>query len=242
MVETVNSPQDPREVAKFDALAARWWDPSGEMKALHAINPLRLAYIEERLGGLEGRRVVDVGCGGGLLAEALAAKGARVTGIDPATLALEVARHHAASQGLAVDYRPVAAAELALAEANTFDAVVCMEVLEHVPDPQGLVGACGQLLRPGGFGFFSTLNRTPKAFWLAIVAGEYLLGLLPRGTHQYRRFIKPSELAHWLKAADINLKALTGLHYNPLTKTYWLDPPGGPGGVGVNYFAYGRKS
>lgn len=202
------------ELDKFNALASRWWDPQGPQKALHALNPVRLEYVAARTP-LDGARVLDVGCGGGLLSEALALRGAQVTAIDLAPELLQVARLHGLESGVAVDYRLASVEALAADAAGTFDAVTCMELLEHVPDPASVLAACAQLLRPGGRLFVSTLNRTPAAFALAIVGAEYVARVLPRGTHQYRDFIRPSELAAWLREAGLALEAVHGLAYEP---------------------------
>lgn len=227
---------DPTEVAKFDALAARWWDPQGQFKTLHDINPLRLGFIDAR-ARLAGKTAVDVGCGGGLLAEGMAGLGARVTGIDQAESALAVARLHLLESGREVDYRCIRAEELAAQSPASADVVTCMELLEHVPDPAALVASCAALARPGGDLFFSTLNRTPKAYLFAIVGAEYMLRMLPRGTHDYARFIRPSELGHWLRAAGLEVRELTGLGYNPLTRHYALGQD-----VGVNYMVHAVKT
>ncbi len=208
---------DPAEISKFDAAAPRWWDPDGDFRPLHDLNPARLDYIEAR-AGLAGRRVLDVGCGGGLLAEGMARRGARVTGIDLSPGALEVARLHALEGGVSVDYRLVAAEDIAPAERGAFDLVTCLEMLEHVPDPAQVVQALAELVRPGGDVVCATINRNPKAFALAIVGAEYLLRLLPAGTHQYARLIKPSELARWARDAGLELADLAGLEYDPLTR------------------------
>ncbi len=226
---------DPDELAKFERLAARWWDPHGEFRPLHELNPLRLAFINDR-AGLKGKRVLDVGCGGGLLAEGLAAAGAEVTGIDLAEAPLEVARLHLKESGLHVHYRRISAEALAHEMPGAFDVVTCLEMLEHVPDPASTVAACAALVRPGGQVFFSTINRHPKAFLFAIVGAEYLLGLLPRGTHEYLKFIRPSELEAMCRRAGLSLKELTGIHYNPLTGRFRLGP-----GVDVNYLAWCEK-
>ncbi len=226
---------DPREVAKFDELAHRWWDPNGACKPLHDINPLRLAFIE-RYAPLAGRRVLDVGCGGGILAEAMAARGAEVTGIDMSGAALQAARLHLLESGLQVDYRQCTAEELARQAPDTYEVVTCMELLEHVPEPAGLVAACTTLVKPGGQVFFSTLNRNPKAYLFAVVGAEYLLGLLPKGTHDYARFIRPAELAAWMRRADLQLRHMAGLGYNPLTRRYRLCDD-----VSVNYLVHGCK-
>jgi 2-polyprenyl-6-hydroxyphenyl methylase / 3-demethylubiquinone-9 3-methyltransferase len=220
---------DRGETAKFDRLASRWWDPDGESRPLHDLNPVRLAYVAERVS-LRGARVLDVGCGGGLLSEALAAAGAQVTAIDLAAGVLDVAKLHLYESGLTVDYREISAEALAAQEPGSFDAITCMEMLEHVPDPGSVIEACARLLRPGGRWFASTLNRTPKAFALGIVGAEYLLRLLPRGTHQYRQFIRPSEMAGAVRAAGMVLDDLRGLDYNPLTRRARLVPS-----VAVNY-------
>ncbi|HHM04993.1 MAG TPA: bifunctional 2-polyprenyl-6-hydroxyphenol methylase/3-demethylubiquinol 3-O-methyltransferase UbiG [Gammaproteobacteria bacterium] len=226
---------DPAEVAKFDASATRWWDPEGEYKPLHEINPLRLRYIQQRVD-LAGRRVADIGCGGGILAEGLARAGARVTAVDMAGGALAVARLHALESGVEVDYRQMTGEALAQQEGGTFDAVTCMELLEHVPDPASLIAACAALVKPGGDVLLSTLNRNPKAYLHAIIGAEYLLKLLPKGTHDYAKFIRPAELARWLRAAGLELDDLTGLHYNPLTRRYRLG-----GDIDVNYLAHAQK-
>jgi 2-polyprenyl-6-hydroxyphenyl methylase/3-demethylubiquinone-9 3-methyltransferase len=227
---------DPAEISKFDAAAPRWWDPDGEFRPLHDLNPARLDYIEAR-AGLAGRRALDVGCGGGLLAEGMARRGARVTGIDLAPAVLEVARLHALDAGIEVDYRQVAAEALAAAESGTFDLVTCLEMLEHVPDPAGILQAIARLVRPGGDVVCSTINRNPKAFALAIVGAEYLLRLLPRGTHQYSRLIRPSELARWARAAGLELVDLAGLEYNPATRQARVSAD-----TSVNYLAHFRRA
>jgi 2-polyprenyl-6-hydroxyphenyl methylase/3-demethylubiquinone-9 3-methyltransferase len=221
---------DHVEIDKFEQLASRWWDPHSEFKPLHEINPLRLDFIDER-AGLSGKRVLDVGCGGGILAESMAARGADVTGIDVGEAPLEVARLHLLESGLQVDYRQSTAEALADAEPSTFDIVTCMEMLEHVPDPASVVAACRRLVRPGGQVFFSTINRNPKAYLFAIIGAEYLLRLLPKGTHDYAKFIRPSELTRWTRAAGLDTVAMTGLTYNPVTGIYRLDPRD----VDVNY-------
>lgn len=222
---------DQGEIAKFEQLASRWWDPASEFKSLHDINPLRLEYVDER-ARLAGKRVLDVGCGGGILAESMAARGATVVGIDMGAAPLAIARLHLLESGLEVDYRQTTVEELAATEPASFDIVTCMEMLEHVPDPASVVAACARLVRADGYVFFSTLNRTAKAYLFAVLGAEYLLQLLPRGTHDYRRFIRPSELATWTEAAGLSLEELTGMHYNPLTRQYWLAP-----GIEVNYLA-----
>ncbi len=221
---------DPAELAKFSALAHRWWDPTSEFRPLHEINPLRLAHIERIVGGLDGKRVLDVGCGGGILAEAMAAQGATVTGIDLAEKPLKVATLHGMETGSKVQYRLIAAEALAAETPESFDLVTCMEMLEHVPDPASIVAACARLARPGGWVVFSTINRNPKSFLLAIVGAEYVLQMLPRGTHEYARFIRPSELAAHCRAAGLEMADLTGMTYNPLSRIYALGRD-----VDVNY-------
>lgn len=223
---------DQGEIARFNALASRWWDPQGEFRALHEINPLRLDYIRQR-AGLEGRTVADIGCGGGILAEAMADAGAVVTGIDMAPSPLAVARLHRAGSGVEIEYLEKTAESLADERPAHYDVVTCMELLEHVPKPSSVVEACKRLVRPGGHVFFATINRHPKAFAFAILGAEYLLGLLPRGTHEYARFIRPSELAGWGRAAGLELEHSTGMHYNPLTREYSLGP-----GMDVNYMMH----
>ena len=226
---------DSAELAKFEASAAAFWDSHGEFAPLHLLNPLRTQFIAQRTT-LAGRRVLDVGCGGGLLAEALARAGARVTAIDLAPAMIEVARLHAAESALAVDYRLIAAEELAAAEPAAFDVVTCMEVLEHVPDPAAMTATLARLLRPGGALFVSTINRNLKSFLLAIVGAEYLLGLIPRGTHEYERLILPSELARWARAAGLTLKTLAGIELNPFTRRVALTRD-----VAVNYLAHFQR-
>jgi 2-polyprenyl-6-hydroxyphenyl methylase/3-demethylubiquinone-9 3-methyltransferase len=221
---------DPGELAKFSALAHRWWDPTSEFRPLHEINPLRLAHIAMLAGGIEGKRIVDIGCGGGILAEAMANAGAVVTGIDLADKPLKVARLHALEVGSAVEYRMVSAEALAAEAPGSFDIVTCMEMLEHVPDPASTVAACAQLVKPGGQVFFSTINRNPKSFLFAIVGAEYVLRMLPKGTHEYARFIRPSELTRHCRAAGLEVDDLTGMTYNPLTRVYALGRD-----VDVNY-------
>ena len=227
---------DAQELAKFSELAHRWWDPDSEFRPLHQINPLRLAWIDQ-LAGLAGKQALDVGCGGGILSEAMAAKAAQVTGIDLATRPLGVARLHAMEAEVGnLEYREIAAEALAAERPGSYDVVTCMEMLEHVPDPSSVVRACSQLVRPGGWVFFSTLNRNPKSFLFAIVGAEYVLGLLPKGTHEYARFIKPSELARWCREAGLSLQATRGLEYNPLTRRYWMSED-----TSVNYLFACRK-
>jgi 2-polyprenyl-6-hydroxyphenyl methylase/3-demethylubiquinone-9 3-methyltransferase len=221
---------DSAEIAKFSALAHRWWDPTGEFRPLHEINPLRLAHIERLVGGIAGKRVLDVGCGGGILAEAMAAKGAQVLGIDMADKPLKVATLHRMESGSPVEYRLVSAEALAAEMPGAFDVVTCMEMLEHVPEPASVVKACASLLKPGGWAVFSTINRNPKSFLFAIVGAEYVLRLLPRGTHEYARFITPSELARHCRDGGFSVADVTGMTYNPLTRRYSLGRD-----VDVNY-------
>jgi 2-polyprenyl-6-hydroxyphenyl methylase/3-demethylubiquinone-9 3-methyltransferase len=226
---------NPAETAKFDRLAARWWDKNGESRPLHDLNPARLSYIADRVA-LKGARVLDVGCGGGILSEAISAAGAQVTGIDLAPRVLDVARLHLHESNLTVDYREISVEALAAAEPGAFDAITCMEMLEHVPDPGSVIAASAALLKSGGRLFLSTLNRTPQAFGIAIVGAEYVAGLLPRGTHHYAQFIRPSELAAALRAAGLELEDVSGLGYNPLTRQARVTQS-----VQVNYLACARK-
>lgn len=232
---TLSANVDPAERERFDRLAASWWDPEGESRPLHELNPARLRFISERCE-LGGRVVVDVGCGGGILSEALAASGARVTGLDVATRALTVARLHLHESGLEVRYLETSAEAHAAAEPGAADVVTCLEMLEHVPEPQSVIDACAAMLRPGGHAFFSTINRTPAAFALAIVGAEHIARLLPVGTHRYDRFIRPSELAAGLRGAGLEVRAIEGLHYNPLTRTARTG-----GNVAVNYLVHAVK-
>ena len=234
MTQTLNV--DPAELAKFSDLAHRWWDPESEFRPLHQINPLRLEWING-LAPLAGQRVLDVGCGGGILAESMALRGARVTGIDMGEAPLAVARLHQLESGAVLDYRRITAEALAASEPGSFDVVTCMEMLEHVPDPALTVEACARLLKPGGHAFFSTINRNPKAYLFAVIGAEYLLRMLPKGTHDYRKFIRPSELDGWARAAGLTLQQLTGMHYNPLLRRYWLGS-----GVSVNYLVHCRPT
>jgi len=227
---------DPQEIAKFEALASRWWDRSSEFRPLHDINPLRANYIDEH-SPVAGQQLVDVGCGGGILAEAMAQRGADVTGIDMGEAPLAVAKLHQQESGVEVDYRQSTAEQLAEREAGTYDIVCCLEMLEHVPDPGSVIAACAALARPGGSLYFSTINRNPKAFAFAIVGAEHILQLLPAGTHEYAKFIKPSELAGWIRDAGLVLDDMTGLTYNPLTKHYRLNPRD----VSVNYLVRAVK-
>jgi 2-polyprenyl-6-hydroxyphenyl methylase/3-demethylubiquinone-9 3-methyltransferase len=228
---------DPAELAKFSALAHRWWDTESEFRPLHQINPLRLAWIDD-IVPLAGKRVLDIGCGGGILADAMARKGAEVLGIDLAGKALKVAQLHALeAQTPGVSYREVSAETLADEQPESFDVVTCMEMLEHVPDPSSVVRACAALVKPGGYVFFSTINRNAKAFVFAIVGAEYILNLLPRGTHEFAKFIKPSELAAYARAAGLDLEHTRGMEYNPLTRHYWLSA-----NTSVNYMLATRKA
>lgn len=227
---------DPREISKFEELASRWWDRNSEFKPLHDINPLRAGFID-RLSPVADRQLIDVGCGGGILAETMAQRGARVTGIDMGEAPLNVARIHQLESGVEIDYRQSTAEALAESQPEAFHIVCCLELLEHVPDPAALIRACADLCHAGGDLYFSTINRNPKAYVFAIIGAEYLLKLLPRGTHDYARFIKPSELATWIREADLELGAMTGLCYNPITRNYRLEQRD----VSVNYMVHARK-
>ncbi|MGU9957502.1 MAG: bifunctional 2-polyprenyl-6-hydroxyphenol methylase/3-demethylubiquinol 3-O-methyltransferase UbiG [Arenicellales bacterium WSBS_2016_MAG_OTU3] len=229
---TVFNNYDTAELHKFAELASRWWDTNSEFKPLHAINPLRLNYIDER-SNLHGKRVLDVGCGGGILSESMAQRGADVTGIDMGQAPLSVARLHAQSVNVTVDYQKITAEELAERVPASFDVVTCLEMLEHVPAPDKVIAACAKLVKPGGDVYFSTINRNPKAWLFAIVGAEYVLKLLPKGTHDYARLIKPSEMHADCRAAQLKVKDMVGLHYNPLSQKYWLAP-----GLDVNYMAH----
>lgn len=227
---------DADEIAKFNQIASRWWDPTGEFKPLHQLNPTRLSYISDQLQGLFGKVAVDVGCGGGILAEAMARAGAVVTGIDMAEEALMVAKLHALESGIQLDYQQSTAEAFATARANSFDLVTCMEMLEHVPQPASVVQACADLAKPGATLVFSTLNKHWKAYLLAIVGAEQLLKLVPRGTHDFNKFIRPSELMRMIEQAGLELVDATGLHYNPIQQSFRTGP-----GVDVNYFVVARK-
>lgn len=224
---------DASEVKKFEDLANRWWDPKSEFKPLHDINPLRANYIDEH-SPVAQRNVLDVGCGGGLLSEALAFRGATVTGIDAGEMPLKVAKLHLLESGIQVDYQQITAEELAQQKPGAFDIVTCLEMLEHVPDPASVIQACADLCKPGGHLYFSTINRNPKAYVFAIIGAEYLLKLLPKGTHDFEKFIKPSELGHWTRAAGLELGHIVGMTYNPLTQRYKLDA----NDVDVNYLIH----
>jgi len=227
---------DPAEVSKFEELASRWWDPESEFWPLHRMNPARVEWLDERVG-LSGKRVLDVGCGGGLLSEAMAARGATVIGIDMGEAPLSVARLHLHESGVDVEYRRATVEELVADEAGSYDLVTCMELLEHVPEPDSTVRACARLLKPGGKVAFSTINRTPKAWLFAIVGAEYVMRILPRGTHTYGRFIRPSELASWSRAAGLDLDEVSGMRFNPLTRSFSVAPP-----VAINYVALAHRS
>ncbi len=226
---------DAEELAKFESLAEHWWDLEGPLKTLHQINTLRLDYIDDR-APLAGARVLDVGCGGGILSEAMAERGADVLGIDLAQASIDVATAHASETGTAVDYRRVDLDQLATEEPDSFDVVTCLELLEHVPTPSAIVGACARVVRPDGAVFFSTINRNLKSFLFAIVGAEHILGMVPKGTHEYRKLVRPSELAGWCRAVHLDLHDITGLHFNPLTQSYSLG-----GNADVNYFAHTRR-
>ena len=233
----MNSNVDHEEVNKFAALAARWWDRNSEFKPLHDINPLRLNYIKEQCGGtLEGKRILDVGCGGGILSESLALEGATVVGIDLAEAGLEVAKLHLLESGLDIDYQSISAEDLAEKETESFDVIACLEMLEHVPDPSLVIEACSKLAKPQGKVFFSTINRNPKSYFFAIVGAEYVLNLLPKGTHNYEKFIRPSEIDGWARTCDLSISSMIGMTYNPITKKYKLGDD-----VSVNYMVHYKK-
>jgi len=230
---------DRGEIDKFEKLASRWWDPHSEFRPLHDMNPVRLEFINNRAGeraGLKGKKVLDVGCGGGILAESMAALGADVTGIDMGEAPLAVAKLHLKESGVQVDYQRTTAEDHATSNAGIYDVVTCMEMLEHVPDPASTIAACAKLVKPGGHVFFSTINRNPKAWLMAIVGAEYVLKLLPKGTHEYVKFIRPSEMDRWCRAAGLSLRELTGMHYNPIIRQFSLGR-----GVDVNYIAHCRR-
>lgn len=228
---------DEAEIAKFEALASRWWDPNSEFKPLHEINPLRANFIDLH-SPVAGKKVLDVGCGGGILTEALAQRGAAASGIDMGEAPLGVARLHAVESNLDINYRQITAEELAEQEPGQYDIVTCLEMLEHVPDPASVVAACARLVKPGGHVYFSTINRNPKSYVFAIIGAEYVLNLLPKGTHDYRKFIRPSELSRWMRAANLELGTLTGMTYNPITQRYKLDADD----VSVNYLLHARHT
>jgi 2-polyprenyl-6-hydroxyphenyl methylase/3-demethylubiquinone-9 3-methyltransferase len=229
---------DPNEIQKFSELANRWWDLAGEFKPLHQINPLRTDFIAQHAEGLKTKKIVDVGCGGGILAESMAKQGAFVTGIDMGQAPLEIARLHGLESGVTVDYQQTTAEEFAEQHAAQFDIVTCMEMLEHVPDPASVVQACYKLVKPGGHVFFSTLNRNIKSYLMAIVGAEYILGLVPKGTHQHSKFIKPSELMNWIDHTPLLIQHMTGLHLNPMTQEYYLSSRN----VDVNYILHCKNS
>jgi 2-polyprenyl-6-hydroxyphenyl methylase/3-demethylubiquinone-9 3-methyltransferase len=229
---------DPQEIAKFEALAALWWDQHSEFRPLHQINPLRLNWIDEHANGLTGKKILDVGCGGGILAESMARRGADVLGIDMGAAPLNVARLHAEQENVHnIEYRQIPVEQLAEEQAGQYDIVTCMEMLEHVPDPASVVAACAELVKPGGWVFFSTINRSAKAFGLAIVAAEYLLKMIPKGTHEYAKLIQPSELAMFARQAGLDLQASKGLQHNPVTGRYWLSAD-----TSVNYMLATRRA
>lgn len=232
--QTLNA--DLLELQKFGDLAHKWWDKNSEFKPLHEINPLRLAYIDQ-LTSLKGKRVLDVGCGGGILSESMYFKGADVTGIDLGEKALNVAKLHQFESGAKVTYQLVSVEQLAAEQPASFDVVTCMEMLEHVPDPAAIVAACARLVKPGGSVFFSTINRNPKAYLLAVIGAEYVLNMLPKGTHDYAKFIKPSELSSWVRHVDLNVAGMRGMSYNPITQRYWLSDD-----VSVNYLMHTQLS
>lgn len=232
-VPSINA--DPAELQKFASLAHRWWDPTSEFKPLHDINPLRLNYIDN-IASLNGKRVLDVGCGGGILSESMAARGAVVTGIDLGEKALKVAQLHKLESGAEVDYRLVSVEALAEEQPQSYDVVTCMEMLEHVPDPAAIIAACAKLVKPDGFVFFSTLNRNPKSYLFAVIGAEYVLKMLPKGTHDYQKFIKPSELSFWCRKAGLDVAGMTGMSYNPLTQHYSLGND-----ISVNYILHATK-
>lgn len=226
---------DPQELNKFEQLAHRWWDPDSEFKPLHEINPLRLNFINER-APLAGKKVLDIGCGGGILSESMARQGARVKGIDLGEAPLSVARLHSKKSQLDIDYEMIAAEDIAQREAGNYDIITCLEMLEHVHKPESIIHACAQLVKPGGDIFFSTINRNAKSYLFAIIGAEYILNLLPRGTHDYKKLIRPSELDQWVRSAGLGSKELLGMSYNPFTKKYWLGKD-----VDVNYLVHARK-
>lgn len=232
----MNANTQLEELAKFAGMAERWWDPDGAMKPLHDINPARLAWINER-APLAGLKVLDVGCGAGLLSEGMAQAGANVTGIDLADTLIETARTHAAESAVAIDYRTISTRDLAANEAGTFDVVTCLEMLEHVPEPAAIIDDCARLLRPAGQAFFSTINRSPKAWLFAIAGAEHILGLLPAGTHRYNQFLRPSELAKWSRHSNLKVQEIVGMRYNPLLRTTQIR-----GRPDVNYFVHATRA
>ena len=234
--ESFNSNVDEEELAKFEALAYRWWDKESEFKPLHDINPLRLNYIDQ-LAGLNGKKVLDIGCGGGILSESMAQKGAVVKGIDLGEAPLSVAKIHAKEKQVDIEYQAISTEEIAAKEPQSYDIVTCMEMLEHVPDPSAIVKACSDLVKPNGHVFFSTINRNPKSFLFAIVGAEYILNLLPKGTHQYEKLIRPSELDQWIRQANLQTNDIIGMSYNPILKSYKLSSD-----TSVNYIVHAHKS
>ncbi len=237
MTTSATSPNvDPEEIAKFEALASRWWDKTSEFKPLHDINPLRVNYIDER-ASLAGKKVLDIGCGGGILSEAMAHRGADVSGIDMGEAPLAVAQLHSIESGVTINYRQITAEELAEQEAGTYDLVTCLEMLEHVPSPLSIIQACEKLLKPGGDLFLSTINRNPKSYLFAIIGAEHVLKMLPKGTHEFKKFIKPSELANHVRNVNLEMLDLTGMTYNPIIKEYKLSRD-----VDVNYLMHTKKS
>ena len=227
---------DKNEIHKFEILAHRWWDTGSEFKPLHEINPLRLGYIEQHTRGLKDKKVIDVGCGGGILSESIALRGAQVTGIDMGETPLSVARLHSLETGVEIDYRQITAEEIAEEQAGQYDVVTCLEMLEHVPDPSSVIAACSRLVKPDGHLFFSTINRNPKSFAFAIIGAEYVLNMLPKGTHEYAKFIRPSELESWARDQGLKLEDITGMTYNPLFQSYKLG-----NNVDVNYLMHFTK-
>lgn len=235
-MQTVEMNVDANEVQKFEVLAHRWWDMNSEFKPLHDINPLRLGYIEQHAKGLEGKKIIDVGCGGGILSESIALRGAEVTGIDMGETPLSIARLHSLDTGVEIDYQQITAEEIAEKEAGQYDVVTCMEMLEHVPDPGSVIAACSKLVKPDGHIFFSTINRNPKSFALAILGAEYVMQMLPKGTHEYAKFIRPSELETWARQCDLVLNDISGMTYNPLFQSYKIGKD-----VDVNYLMHFTK-
>lgn len=233
--EKINNNVDPQEIAKFEALAFRWWDTESEFKPLHEINPLRLDFIDKH-ASLAGKKVLDIGCGGGILSESMAKRGAKVKGIDLGEAPLAVAKIHAKEENLDIEYQAIAAEVIAQQEPNSYDIVTCMEMLEHVPDPAAIVTACATLAKPNGHVFFSTINRNPKSFLFAIVGAEYILNLLPKGTHHYEKLIRPSELDRWIRQASLHTNEIIGMNYNPLHKTYKLSSD-----TSVNYLVHSKN-
>ena len=224
---------DQHEINKFEQMASRWWDKEGDFKPLHDINPLRLQFILDNANGLQGKKVLDIGCGGGILTEAMGKEGAKVTGIDMGEMPLEVAKLHMLESRLEIEYQKITAEEFAEQHAGEYDVVTCLEMLEHVPDPSSIIKACRKLVKADGDVFFSTINRNPKSFLFAIVGAEYLLQMLPKGTHDFKKFIRPSELEAWSRPAGLPFQSIIGMHYNPLTKKYWLSD-----NVDVNYLVH----